>query len=162
MAHMNRVLNRRDALKLGGAALAAGALMPALARGNDDTPAVPAIKKRSLKKAVMWNMLGNRGTVLDKFKTLRDAGFDGVELDAPGKIPLEEYKAACKETGILVEGVVDSVHWNRKLSDPRPAEREFALNALKQALRDCKELGGTSVLLVPGVVDANVSYDECY
>jgi len=156
---MNPILNRRDALKLGGAALAAGALIPALANAADEKPAT---KKRSMKKAVMWGMLGNRGSVLDKFKLLRDAGFDGVELDSPGKTPIEEYKAACKETGMLVEGCVDSVHWTRTLSDPRPAEREFAVNALKQALRDCKELGGTSVLLVPGVVNANVSYDECY
>ena len=32
----------------------------------------------------------------------------------------------------------------------------------QQALRDCKELGGTSVLLVPGVVNKTVSYADCY
>lgn len=162
---MNANVNRRDLLKAGGTALAAAAFSPRSARAEDEKPAssaAPAAKRRPIKKAVMWNMLGEKGTVLDKFKLLRDAGFDGVELNFPGPIPLEEYKSACKETGMLVEGALDSVHWNRKLSDPRPAEREFAVNALKQALKDTKEVGGTSVLLVPGVVDKNVSYADCY
>jgi hexulose-6-phosphate isomerase len=33
---------------------------------------------------------------------------------------------------------------------------------LETALRDCKALGGTSVLLVPAVVDKLVSYDDAY
>jgi L-ribulose-5-phosphate 3-epimerase len=161
---MTSLPNRRDLLKLGGGAMAAAAIAPLLAKAADDTPTATTAKKRPLKKAVMWNMIGRneKGTVLEKFKMLKEAGFDGVELNCPGNVPLEEYKNAVKETGVLVEGVVDSVHWNRTLSDPRPAEREFALNALRQALKDCKETGGTSVLLVPGVVKENVSYVDCY
>ena len=160
---MTPLPNRRDMLKLGGGAMAAAAVAPLVANAAD-TPATPAPKKRTLKKAVMWNMIGRneKGSVLEKFKMLKEAGFDGVELNCPGTIPLEEYKNAVKETGVLVEGVVDSVHWNRTLSDPRPAEREFAVKSLCQALRDCKETGGTSVLLVPGVVKENVSYADCY
>jgi L-ribulose-5-phosphate 3-epimerase len=33
---------------------------------------------------------------------------------------------------------------------------------LKKAIRECKDLGGTSVLLVPAVVNKGVSYDDAY
>ena len=101
-------------------------------------------------------------SVLDRFKMIKNAGFDGVEMNSPGGPPNDEIKKACDATGILIEGMVDSVHWHQTLSHPDPKMRDEGLIALKTAVRDCKDLGGTSVLLVPGVVDAVVSYDECY
>ena len=148
-------MNRRDALKLGVGAIAAAALSV-----NDSAPAKDP-PKRTIKKAVMWDMVKG-GSVLDRFKLMKAAGFDGVEMNSPNGPPNDEIKKAAAETGVLIEGMVDSVHWRITLSHPNPEVRESGLKALEQALRDCKDLGGTSVLLVPGVVNANVSYDECY
>ncbi len=151
--------NRRDILKIGSAA----ALTLATAASAVDTPAAaPDRPKRPIKKAVMWGMIGGKGTVLEKFQMLKDAGFDGVEMDSPGGPPNDEIRKACEATGILVEGMVDSVHWNQTLSHNDPKVRAAGLEALKTALRDCHALGGTSVLLVPGKVDKSVSYDDCY
>ena len=110
----------------------------------------------------MWDMIAGHGAVLEKFQILKEAGFDGVEMYSPGGPPNEEIKAACEKTGIQIEGMVDSVHWTQTLSHQDPAMRERGLEALNTALRDCKELGGSSVLLVPGKVDASVSYADCY
>lgn len=158
-------LNRRDVLKFGAASAAAAMLGTgrALARADAETDK-PLIggTRRAFKKAVMWDMIQGGDTVLEKFQILRDAGFDGVEMNSPGGPPNDEIKRACDKTGMLVEGVVDSVHWKITLSHPDAHVREAGLKALEQALRDCKELGGTSVLLVPGVVNANVAYDQCY
>jgi L-ribulose-5-phosphate 3-epimerase len=156
---MNPSLNRRDLLKAGGGVLAAAAFSSLPARAED---APPATKRRPIKKAVMWGMIASRGSVLEKFQMLKEAGFDGVELDSPQRIPNSEFKAAMEKTGILVEGMVDSVHWTKTLSDPDASVRAFAVESLKTALRDCKELGGTSVLLVPGVVNKKVTYADCY
>ena len=117
--------------------------------------------RRPFKKAVMWDMIKG-GSVLERFRMLKEAGFDGVEMNSPGGPPNEEIKAAAAETGMLVEGEVDSIHWKITLSHPNADVRAQGVKGLEQALRDCKELGGTSVLLVPGVVNANVSYDQCY
>jgi len=160
---METSINRREMLKAGGVALAAAALSPlsgAIPSAKADE--TPAPRRRPIKKAVMWGMIAGRGSVLEKFKLLKEAGFEGVELDSPKKTANEEFKDACKQTGILVEGMVDSVHWTKHLSDPDASVRAAAVEALKTALRDCKELGGTSVLLVPGVVNKQVSYAECY
>jgi hexulose-6-phosphate isomerase len=56
------------------------------------------------------------------------------------------------DTGIVIHGVVDSIHWNTRLSDPNPAVRAKGLAGLKTALEDCKTYGGDTVLLVPGKV----------
>jgi len=152
---MNQPINRRAALKVGAAALATASLVSI-------GPAAEPPRKRSIKKAVMWGMIGAGNTVLEKFQILKDAGFDGVEMDSPDGPPNGEILDAAKRTGLLIEGVVDSVHWDKTLSHADPSVRKIGLDALRQALRDCKALGGTSVLLVPGVVDKNVSYADCY
>src|SRR5205085_5180242 len=132
---------------------------PLPADSSDAVSAGP--RKRDWKKAVMIEMVKGPTTLLDKFKMLREAGFDGAEMNSPGT-NREEVLDACKKTGLLVEGVVDSVHWSITLSDPDPKKRAAGVEALKTALRDCKAWGGTSVLLVPAVVNKRVSYADAY
>jgi L-ribulose-5-phosphate 3-epimerase len=48
------------------------------------------------------------------------------------------------------------------LTDPNPAVRAEGVRGIEQALRDAKAYGATSVLVVPGVVNANVSYADAY
>src|SRR5215208_7796344 len=141
---------------LGQTALAVGALAATAAnssRADDAAPAADravARAKRNWKKGFYGGVKG--ATILEQFKILKEAGFDGLEINAPsGK--QDEYLAAFKETGLQCEGVVDSVHWNTTLSDPDPTRRNTAVEMLKKALRECKLYGGTSVLLVPAVVN---------
>jgi hexulose-6-phosphate isomerase len=63
---------------------------------------------------------------------------------------------------LIVHGVVDSVHWEQRLSDPNPEVRAGGLEALRTALRMSKAYGGTSVLLVPGRVTPDATYEQCW
>src|SRR5207249_3909281 len=101
--------------------------------------------ERKFKKAVKIGMVRYGETLLDKFKLLKELGFDGVELDAPSRYSAEEAKRCIDETGLKVPGVVDSVHWNQRLSDPDEKTRAQGLEALRTALKYCKDIGGTSV-----------------
>jgi hexulose-6-phosphate isomerase len=105
-----------------------------------------------LKKAVKYGMIRTRGTIEDKFNLIKKLGFQGVELDSPSRIDRGEAVRARDATGIVIHGVVDSVHWTTRLSDPDPEVRARGLEALKTALGDCKFYGGDTVLLVPGAV----------
>src|SRR5262245_25955887 len=118
-------------------------------------------KRPGMKKALMFGMVKTEGTLLDKFRMLKEVGYDGVELDSPG-FDVKEVLKARDATGLQVCGVVDSVHWKQTLSDPDPAVRAAGLTGLKTALRECKEYGGNSVLLVPAVVNKQVSYADAY
>ncbi|HUE71791.1 MAG TPA: sugar phosphate isomerase/epimerase family protein [Pirellulaceae bacterium] len=149
-------ISRRTMLESLSAA-AAAALTPALGRAGEGSPG-----QKGYMKAVKHNMVQIEGSLLDKFKLLKELGFDGIELDSPGGPTAEEVNRCKGETGLMVPGVVDSVHWKECLSDPSADVRGKGLDALKQALKDAKNYGGTSVLLVPGRVTPDVTYQQCW
>lgn len=109
-------------------------------------------RKPRLKKAVKYGMIGIRGSIKEKFELIKSLGFQGVELDSPSKTNRAEALQASKDTGIVIHGVVDSIHWSVRLSDPNPEVRAKGLAGLKTALDDAKFYGGDTVLLVPGKV----------
>jgi hexulose-6-phosphate isomerase len=123
---------------------------------------MPRSSSRKYKKAVKIGMVNIEGTLLDKFKLLKEIGFDGVELDSPSNVNIDEALAAKLETGLEIPGVVDSAHWGKPFSHPDAAVRAEGCAALETALRDCKQLGGDSVLVVPAIVNSQVSYADAY
>ncbi len=149
-------LDRRSFMKTAGVALAASQLAAGgvFARAEE--------KPKMMKKAVKWGMIQLDGSVLDKFKLLKQLGFDGVELDAPSNLNKDEVLKARDETGLPIHGVVDSAHWRDTLSHPDPEVRARGTAALEQALRDAKTYGATTVLLVPAMVNKEVSYADAY
>jgi hexulose-6-phosphate isomerase len=150
---MNDALNRRDFLKLGGGAVAATALGPVAAAAE------PA-KKRSIRKAIMYATIGFKGSVLEQFKAVKAAGFEGVEPMSHMK--QDEVLKALEETGLKAASVCCNTHWKLRLSDPDEKVRREGREGLEIALKDAKRYGATSVLLVPGVVTKEVSYDDCF
>ena len=135
-------LSRRSFV-MGASAAALAAAMPG---------SVLAAPAERFKLAVGYGMIGIKGTVLEKFQLLKEVGFDGVEINAPGGVDRNEVAAARDKTGIAIHGVVDSIHWSTRLSDPDPAVREKGLTGLIAALEDAKFYGSDTVLLVPGAV----------
>ncbi len=133
------------------AALATASLLPAA-----------DAKKAKLKKAVKYDMIGVKGTPTDKLNAVKKLGFLGVEINSPSGLKLDEVVAASKETGILVHGVIDSVHWTDTLSSPDEKVRAKGLKALEGALNDAKTVGADTALLVPGVVNKDVTYEQCW
>jgi L-ribulose-5-phosphate 3-epimerase len=115
-----------------------------------------------LKLALKYNM-ANFGLNMEKsFTLLKEMGFDGVELDSPGGQNKIEALAASRATGLPIHGVVDSIHWQTRLSDPDEAVREKALAGLLLAIRESHAVGGTSVLLVPGVADEKTTAEQVW
>ena len=117
-----------------------------------------------LKKAVKYDMIQTPGSIKDRFELVKSLGFLGVEFNSPADINRDEALAAQRDTGIKIHGVIDSVHWQKRLSDPKPEVRAEGLKALTTAIDDAKFYGASSILLVPGRVDAKTgeSFDECW
>lgn len=118
--------------------------------------------RKTFKISLKYGMIQSGETIAEKFAMARDAGFDGVEMDSPNPFNVDEVLAAKESAGIEIPGVVDSVHWGKPLSHPDPDVRLAGRSALQAALKDCSYYGGTTVLLVPGVVNAGVSYADAY
>ncbi|MBI3849413.1 MAG: TIM barrel protein [Verrucomicrobia bacterium] len=149
---MNTKINRRDFIKAGSVTVALAALCP------NWLGAAPA--KRDIKKAIMYGTIGFKGSVMEKFKAIKEAGFAGVE--PMSHMNQDEVVKALEETGLKAASVCCNTHWGKPLSDPNPVVREEGLAGLKQSLHDAKRYGATSVLLVPGVVKDGVSYEDCW
>lgn len=141
-------------MKAGSAAGLTVALSLAIRSAN------AAETKRRNKRAIMWDTVGVKGSVLEKFKAIRAAGFDGVEMAS--HLDQQQVLRARDEVGLVIPSVCGSQHWAKPLSHPDPKVREEGLEALRQTLRDAHAYGASSVLLVPGIVSKEVSYDQCW
>jgi hexulose-6-phosphate isomerase len=133
------------------AALAASTLAPAAVSGASPR----------WRKAFMLGGLTS-GKALPVFRQLREAGFEGVELISPNTLDTAEVVAARDETGLVIHGVSGGRHWKDTLSDPDPAVIERGMEAIRQEFVDCQAYGGTTVLVVPAVVNPKVSYSQAW
>ena len=147
-------INRRDFLKTGSAATAL------LAMGATGLSAADAPAKRKIEKAIMWSTVGVKGSVMEKMKLVKEAGFAGVE--PMGAMDRGEVLEALKETGLKAASVCCHSHWAKPLSAPDEATRKIGYDGLVLTLNDAKAYGATSILLVPGVAKNGVTYDECF
>ena len=77
--------HRRHFLKASGIVAASAAI---------SSSGVAADEPKRFKKAVKIDMVGIDGSLTDKFKLLKELGFDGVELNSPGGPTAAEVEAA--------------------------------------------------------------------
>jgi L-ribulose-5-phosphate 3-epimerase len=150
---MAALMSRRSFLASAGSAAVVVASIPRQLVAAD-------APKRSIKKGIMFGTVGVKGTVLEKFQAVKEAGFQGVEPNS--HMHQEEVLQAREATGLQTPSVCCATHWDHTLSDPDPAIRAKGLEGLKQALQDAHRYGASSVLLVPAVVNKQVSYEDAY
>lgn len=144
----NPAFDRRTFVKTSAIAAATASVIPGVA-----TAAAPVVPEPSLQgrlyKTLKIGMVKVDGTLTDKFNAAKEAGFHGIELNAPG-MDIEETKKAIEESGLPVDGTVNSTHWNVRHTDPDAATRAKALESLKSAIRMTHAVGGNTALLVIG------------
>ncbi len=105
--------------------------------------------KSRLLKTLKIGMVKEGGSLTEKFNAAKKAGFDGIEMNAPG-IDVNETNTAIAVSGLPVDGSVNSGHWGVRHTDPDAGVRAKALEALKEGLRQTKAVGGHTLLLVVG------------
>jgi hexulose-6-phosphate isomerase len=149
-------IDRRTFLRT--AAMTAPALLAAThsAASSADEPT-----PKRWKKAFMLGSL-SEGSALEPFRLLKEAGFEGVELSSPNRLDRREVLAARDQTGLVIHGVSGSRHWTDTLSDPDPQVVDRGMAAIRQEFADCRAYGGTTVLVVPAVVNRKVGYRDAY
>ena len=135
--------SRRTFLKETSATLLAGTL----SRSNSLFAAETSSAKPEtrIKKAVKYQMITEPVSVLDKFRILKDLGFDGTEIHYRSKVDPKEVRRAIDATGVQVHGFLNS-----------------SRDELKDSIDQAKYYGGTSVLVVAGRVDDKHPYDVVY
>jgi hexulose-6-phosphate isomerase len=129
-------------------------------------PFIPFLKGESrlpIKKAVEFNMLPKSLSVTDAFQLAKDCGFEEIECPTtPDQAKAEEMLGASKKSGLRIHSVMNQAHWSSPLSSPDPAVVEKSLEGMRASIANAKMWGADTVLLVPAVVNADVSYAQAW
>lgn len=130
-----------------------------------------------MKKGInIWSF--PQGSVKDSLTLAKDAGFEGVELAIGGEGELtlttsesdiKKVKDIADDLGMSLYSLSCGLCWDYRLSDDDPMMRQKAKDMIKKQLETAKILGADTILVVPGVVNAEfampekkVRYDVCY
>jgi len=110
-------------------------------------------------------------TLRESFALARRVGCDTMEVNLAetGELSLETSEAearaianAAAEEGIELSSLSTSLYWKTSPSSNDPAVRVRSGDILERQLRVARWLGVDTVLVVPGAVTADVSYDVAY
>lgn len=162
-------IDRRGFLAAATGTAALGVIGVSGARASSRAVTQPGGETRHLgwmpaqvRKALKFGMIGEGDSIAEKLAAAKAAGFDGVEFDSPHGMDNAEIIDARDSVEIEIPGVVCSTHWSKPLSHPDAAVRMEGRHGLERAILDCRALGGTTVLLVPAVVNGEVSYRDAW
>lgn len=152
-------MERRNFIK-SAAVLSGLSVVPSFVTASTEETQI--INQKKLKKGLGYGMIKEDIPLLDKFKMVKDLGFDGIEFNAPVEIPVKELLDAKAKTGIELPSVVNKDHWSKPLSHPDPKVRQECIDSVAKSLEEVKALGGDTVLVVPGVVNETIPYEQAY
>lgn len=114
------------------------------------------------------------GTPLEQvFEIGKSAGLDAIELNlyAPGGIGFttettpaeaEAIGAMARSYGLQLRSLSTGLLWQTPLCSPDEDIRRRGREVVKKQIDLASIVGMDTVLVVPGVVNAEISYDECY
>ncbi len=126
-------------------------------------PFADAQGRLPITKAVEFNMLPKSLSAMEAFQLAKDCGFEQIECPTtPEEDKAAEMLAASRKTGLRIHSVMNQAHWSFPLSSPDPAVVEKSLEGMRASLANAKLWGSDTVLLVPAVVNAEVSYAQAW
>src|SRR5437867_9692872 len=144
---------RRDFVKTSLAACVSGFATGPLAQSRPP----------SIKKGLVFDMVPSNLSYADRFKLVRDTGFQVVQaLTEPDEGKAEAMKQAADAMNIRIDSVMNVDHWRYPLSASDPAVVEKSLSGMRTSLHNAKLWGSDAVLLVPAVVNPQTSYRDAW
>lgn len=164
-------MKRRDFVKYSAMAAGAISIAPSCMSSNQktdqsantgpDLESTPLENPVPMNKSIMWGTVGLKDvSFAQACRTVKAAGYDGIE---PGShMDRNEVIEGMAAAGLTASSVCNSKHWNLLLSSPNASVRSEGIKAQIKAMEDAKAYGTDAVLLVPGRVDADTSYKECW
>jgi L-ribulose-5-phosphate 3-epimerase len=113
--------------------------------------------------AVEYNMLPEKISIMERFQLAKDCGFERIECPTTrDQGDAEKMKAASEKTGLPIHSVMNMDHWAYPFTSADPAVVEKSLEGARVSIRNAHLWGASTVLLVPGVVNAQTTYKEAY
>ncbi|MEA4832752.1 L-ribulose-5-phosphate 3-epimerase UlaE [bioreactor metagenome] len=131
-----------------------------------------------MKKGInIWSFPSGM-TLSEKIVMAKKAGFEGIELslDEEGELSLKSgekelgaIKKLASDTGISLPSLASGLYWGNPITSSDPAIRKRSAEITKRQLEAASILGCRTILVLPGVVNADfipgceiVEYDVAY
>ncbi len=152
------MMNRREFLKSSSLVACSGSLI-----GYSTSTPSAAQSAHALRKGACIGVLPPAASLTERFELARKAGFEGVEpntLNTPEEV--QQYKDAAQKAGIAITSIMNSDHWKYPLTDNDPEVVKKCMDGIKTSMHNAHELNAGAVLLVPGIVTADVRYVDVY
>lgn len=114
------------------------------------------------------------GTELEQiFAQAGEAGFDGVELNllpegekgltmASDDQEVRKIADLARRYGMPIPSIATGLHWNFPLTSPDPEVRATGRRVVEKMLHVAALVGADTVLVVPGLVTGETSYDQAF
>lgn len=116
-----------------------------------------------MKKGICIGSLPGKLSLEERFQLAKDAGFDGIEINTVNTDEeSKKLKSIADSVGLEIPSVMNSAHWQFPLSSPDPEVREKSVDGMMKSLASASIVGADTVLLVPGVVNQDVCYEDAY
>jgi hexulose-6-phosphate isomerase len=122
-----------------------------------------AAQRLPIHKAVLFSMLPEQMSILDRFQLARDTGFEQTECGTTDdERKANEILEASKKTGIRIHSVMNRDHWRYPLSSRDAEVVAKTVKGQKTSFRNASMWGADTVLLVPAVVNPETTYQEAW
>jgi len=116
-----------------------------------------------MKKGICIGSLPGKLSLEERFQLAKDAGFDGIEINTVNTDEeSKKLKSIADSVGLEIPSIMNSAHWQFPLSSPDPEVREKSVDGMMKSLASASIAGADTVLLVPGVVNQDVCYEDAY
>lgn len=117
-----------------------------------------------MKKAIYFGSLPTKLSLQKRFELAARAGLQGVEIPSTyeTQAQVEEVRSAAEAAGLEIHSVMASTHWSLPLSSTDEGIREKGCDGIRHALQVARWAGAETVLVVPAVVNEDVSYAAAY
>lgn len=140
-----------------------------------------------VKKGMNVWSLPNDFSLEEQFKVTKEAGFDTIELNVTengitdsivskdlalaekldltldaDENTLSRIKRLADKYQLPISSLSTALHWTYPLNSNDEKTREKGKLIIRRMIDLCKSLGGDTILVVPGLVTSNQSYDKAY
>jgi L-ribulose-5-phosphate 3-epimerase len=157
-------MNRREFVTRSvGAAAALAAAGAVSADGGKTAREVAKLrgqKREDRKFAVVMGMLSGDGTPEEKAKLAKRVGIDGVELNRMSVEDGKRWADAMAAEGLRAHSVLHG--WEGAFGTRDADGIAASTKAVEESLRLAAAVGADDILLVPAIVNADISYGDAY
>ena len=116
-----------------------------------------------MKKGCCLGLLPRDMEIEARLALAREVGFDGVE---PGTIrkksEVKALKKAAENAGVAICSIMNSDHWGFPLSSPKKSVVAKSIRGMVTSMENAAALGTDCVLLVPAVVNDQITYEDAW